>query len=110
MQEPSVDYYNGSRQANGDSTVASWTEHHIHVSPGSIERMVGWLVMWKCLVACLFFDESQQPTWPQAKQSRRCTQRSPVFRHSSQPFGVFGFRWNCSVVTVFRCSQAMARS
>lgn len=24
--------------------------------------MIGWVVAWKCFVACLFFDESQQPT------------------------------------------------
>src|SRR5260370_6530365 len=47
---------------------------------------MGCPVAWKCLVACLFFDESQQPTCPQLSQSRRCTQVSPIFRHSSQPF------------------------
>jgi len=29
-------------------------------------------------------------TWPQLKHRRRCTQLSPIFRHSSQPL-VFGF-------------------
>ena len=51
--------------------------------------MIGCCVLWKCLVACLFFDESQQPTWPQVRQSRKWTQVSPIFRHSSQPW-VFG--------------------
>src|SRR2546430_15740722 len=36
-------------------------------------------------VACLFFDSSQQPTCPQVRHSRRCTQVSPILRHSSQP-------------------------
>src|SRR5438128_2625560 len=60
--------------------------------------MRGWPVAWKCLVACLFGDESQQPTWPHVRQSRRCTHESPVARHSSQPsvLGVTGricLRW-----------------
>ena len=29
--------------------------------------MSGCLLRWKCLVACLFFDESQQPTWPHSR-------------------------------------------
>src|SRR6266568_3100161 len=41
--------------------------------------MSGWLVAWKCLVACLFFEESQQPTCPHVRQRRRCTQLSPIF-------------------------------
>src|SRR5215469_3866683 len=48
-----------------------------------MERMRGWEAWWKCLVACLFFDESQQPTWPHSRQSRKCTQVSPVFTQSS---------------------------
>jgi hypothetical protein len=28
---------------------------------------------------------SQQPTWPQVRQRRRCTHDDPLFRHSSQP-------------------------
>src|ERR1700722_18457103 len=47
--------------------------------------MIGCFVAWKCLVACRLGEESQQPTWPQVRQSRRCTQGSPVLRHSSQP-------------------------
>lgn len=35
--------------------------------------------------ACLPFDESQQPTWPQVMHSRRCTHSSPVARHPT-PF------------------------
>ena len=45
---------------------------------------MGCLVCWKCFVACLFFEESQQPTWPHSMQSRRWTQVSPIFTHSSQ--------------------------
>src|SRR4051812_18457476 len=59
--------------------------------------MIGCRVEWKCFVACLFFESSQQPTCPHSRQSRRCTQVSPVLRHSSQP-SVFGR----SVFTVFR--------
>src|SRR2546421_4114533 len=49
---------------------------------------MGWPVAWKCRVACLFFEESQQPTCPQIRHSRRCTQVSPIFRQSSQPFAL----------------------
>src|SRR5438132_8185036 len=54
--------------------------------------MTGWPVAWKCFVACLFLEESQQPTWPHVRQSRRCTHSSPLARHSSQPseLGVTG--------------------
>src|ERR1700752_988768 len=45
---------------------------------------IGCFVPRKCLVACLFFEESQQPIWPQVSQSRRCTQVSPILTHSSQ--------------------------
>src|SRR6266567_5877735 len=50
--------------------------------------MIGCLVVWKCLVACLFFESSQHPTCPQVRQRRRCTQVSPVFKQSSQPFAL----------------------
>ena len=33
-------------------------------------------------------EESQQPTCPQVRHSRRCTHRMPSRRHSSQPCGV----------------------
>src|SRR5215204_3920050 len=72
------------------SIATSSTKHHSQSSPGSNDWMIGWPLAWKCLVACLFFEESQQPTWPQMRQSRRCTQLSPLCRHSSQPLGVFG--------------------
>ncbi len=39
----------------------------------------------KCLVACVLGDESQQPTFPQVRQVRRCTQVAPIARHSSHP-------------------------
>src|SRR5690242_9683367 len=64
--------------------------------------MIGCFVAWKCRVACLFFESSQQPTWPHARQSRRCTQVSPRARHSSQP-SVLGR----SVFTASRCLQRM---
>src|SRR5690242_4918349 len=47
--------------------------------------MIGCVVARKCFVACLFLDESQHPTWPQLRQSRRWTQSSPISRHSLQP-------------------------
>src|SRR2546421_13007645 len=50
--------------------------------------MIGWLVAWKCLVACLFFESSQQPTCPQVRQRRRCTHVSPVFKQSSHPLAL----------------------
>ncbi len=53
---------------------------------------MGWLVAWKCLVACLFFEESQQPTCPHSRQRRKCTQVSPVFKQSSHPFAL-GLTW-----------------
>ncbi len=36
--------------------------------------MIGWRVAWKCLVAWRFGELSQQPTWPQVRHRRRCTQ------------------------------------
>src|ERR1700733_15071639 len=65
--------------------------------------MTGCLVAWKCFVACLFLDESQQPTWPQFRHSRRCTQVSPISRHSLQPVpeAFTGFRLS-------KCLHSMA--
>src|SRR5471030_131273 len=51
-----------------------------------MERTSGCFTAWKCLVACLFLEESQHPTYPHVRQSRRWTQVSPVLRQSSQPF------------------------
>src|ERR1700754_2644077 len=47
--------------------------------------MMGCPVAWKCLVACLLGESSQQPTWPQLRQMRRCSHTLPLCRHSSQP-------------------------
>src|SRR5438270_5713282 len=63
-----------------------------------MERMSGCLLRWKCLVACLFFDESQQPTWPHSRHKRRWTHVSPVLMHSSQTcvsveLHLICFRW-----------------
>src|SRR5689334_14733820 len=49
-----------------------------------MERINGWCDDLKCFVACLFFEESQQPTCPQERQSRRWIQVSPNFTQSSQ--------------------------
>src|SRR6185369_17875578 len=75
-----------------DSKARSSTKHQPHVSPGSSERMIGCFVLWKCLVACRFFESSQHPTCPQVMHSLRCTQSSPRARHSSHP-SVFGRAW-----------------
>ncbi len=45
-----------------------------------------WAVAWR------FGESSQQPTCPQLKQIRRCNQRSPVLRQSSQPSADSGRR------------------
>src|SRR5216683_7072664 len=57
---------------------------------------MGWPVPWKCRVACLFFEESQQPTCPQIRHSRRWTHVSPIFKQSSQPLalGVTCWIWS----------------
>src|SRR5580692_4435025 len=47
--------------------------------------MIGCLVAWKCLVACLLGESSQQPTWPQLRQIRKCSHTLPLLRHSWQP-------------------------
>src|SRR5215472_5468925 len=47
--------------------------------------MIGCPVAWKCFVACRLGELSQQPTCPQVRQSRRCTQGDPILRHSSHP-------------------------
>ncbi len=46
---------------------------------------MGWVVARKCFVACLFFEESQQPTCPQVRHILKWTHRSFIFKHSSQP-------------------------
>src|SRR5262249_2753810 len=78
--------------------------------------MTGWPVAWKCFVACLFLDESQQPMWPHVRQSRRCTHRSPVARHCSQPcdWGVTGRICStcgqvCGVIAVLLLVEAVSR-
>ena len=42
-------------------------------------------VAWKCAVACLPGELSQQPMWPHEVHRRRCTQGMPSSRHSTQP-------------------------
>src|SRR5258706_4977500 len=73
-------------------------KHQLQSSPGSSEVMIGCRVAWKCVVACVLLELSQQPTWPQVRHRRRCTQVSLMTRHSSQP-SLFGW----SVLTRFRC-------
>src|SRR3984885_15353697 len=54
--------------------------------------------------ACRSGEESQQPTCPQVRHRRRCTQSDPRIRHSSQPPGVRGVtgrtRLRCGSVSV----------
>lgn len=66
------------------------TKHQRHDSPGSNDRITGCPVSAACPLACLAGEESQQPTCPQARQSRRCTQVPPSARQSSQPSWVCG--------------------
>ena len=47
---------------------------------------------------------SQQPTWPQVRQIRRCTHRSPLRRHSSQPRAL-----GCTGTIRSRCVQVALR-
>src|SRR6266536_4419564 len=47
--------------------------------------MIGCDVSWKCAVACLFGELSQQPMCPQVEHMRRCTHHPSICRHSSQP-------------------------
>src|ERR1700684_2306623 len=55
--------------------------------------MIGCWVAWKCLVACLWGESSQQPTWPQVRQIRKCSHSLPIFRHSSQPSALGVTSW-----------------
>src|ERR1700722_2100631 len=71
-----------------------------------IERMTECCVSWKCFVACLRGDESQQPTWPQVKHSRSATHVVPSLIHSSQRFCVRG-GGKLSSVRFLRCSHGL---
>src|SRR5436190_5790413 len=59
--------------------------------------ITGWPVAWKWAVACLLGESSQQPTCPHVLQMRKCSQRLPLLRHSSQP----------SALGVTSCTPAM---
>src|SRR5579862_2220904 len=63
--------------------------------------MIGWPVARKCLVAWRLGESSQQPTWPQVRQSRKCNQGLLILRHSSQPSAL-----GVTSRTVLRCGQA----
>src|SRR6266496_3228969 len=69
--------------------------------------MTGCCVSWKCLVACLPVEESQQPTWPHAWHSRRATQNVPSTRHSSHALGVL-CGGKSPEVTPSKCSHNFA--
>src|SRR6266446_6763250 len=75
--------------------------------------MIGCFVLWKCFVACLLGDESQQPTCPHSRQRRRWTQVAPIFRQSSQPsaLGVTSRIWSrCLQVATGPPCRLSARS
>jgi hypothetical protein len=42
--------------------------------------MIGCWVAWKYLVACWLRESSQQPTWPQVRQIRKCSHTLPLFQ------------------------------
>ena len=69
--------------------------------------MTGCWVSRKCLFACLPVEESQQPTWPHDRHSRRATQKVPSVRHSSQASGVF-CGGKLSGVSPAKCSHELA--
>src|SRR6516165_8896396 len=69
------------------------------------ERMTACPVSWKCRVACLPTDESQQPTWPHRRHSRSSTHRVPSRRHSSHASGVRG-GGKSALVSPSRCSHS----
>src|SRR5947209_12409140 len=78
--------------------------------------MIGCDVSWKCAVACLFGELSQQPIFPQIWHMRRCTHQPPVFRHSSQPAMSAGTsatrissRWVQLTRAVWRAGGALRR-
>jgi hypothetical protein len=57
--------------------------------------MIGCSVSAACFEACLFFEASQQPTFPQVRQRRRLTQVSPIstqLGHESAELGSTGSR------------------
>jgi hypothetical protein len=81
------------------------TEHDRQDSHGSNKATMGCLAAKACPRGCRSGEESQQPTCPQVRNSRRCTHGDPRARHSSQPSGVRGVtgwtRLRCgSVATV----------
>src|SRR4051812_5469501 len=70
------------------------------------ERITRCRVSWKCLVACLPGEESQQPMWPQVMHSCSDTHSVPSFRHSSQAFGVRG-AGKLASVRFLRCAYGL---
>jgi len=44
---------------------------HFQDSPGSSEAMIGCFRRMESLVACLFFESSQHPTWPHSRHTRK---------------------------------------
>jgi hypothetical protein len=68
------------------TTSISSMKHQLQSSPGSNDEMIACLDLRKCLRAWRFFESSQHPTCPHVLHKRRCTQVSPIARHSWQPF------------------------
>src|SRR5471032_3134165 len=82
-------------------------ERHPQVTTAAAQKTTGWPALWKCFVACLPGEESQQPTWSHAWHSRSSTQRVPSFRHSSQAPGVRG-GGKSAAVRPHKCSHSFA--
>jgi len=57
----------------------------------------------KVFVACLFFEESQQPTWPQVMHKRKCTQSVANLQTVFTTLGAGGY-----VLTLSRCVHSIA--
>ena len=68
----------------GGSAVVWCTKHQRQSSPGSADCMTGWVVSWKCAVACCPSEESQQATLPQSRHWRSDTHWSPSSRQRWQ--------------------------
>src|SRR5258707_1083347 len=63
-----------------------------------------------CLLACWFGDESQQSVTPHFWHVRRCSQRSPIFTHSSHSRFVGCFTWLVSMESMCAQVSAMRRA
>src|SRR6202020_3021641 len=70
---------------SGTMNATSSTKHQDQSSPRSTDVMIGCSLSRAWRDAWRLGDESQQPTFPHVRQTRKCIQVPPIFRHSSQP-------------------------